>query len=310
MRRNKARSAAGRIAATLSISIILSLTACAVPAAPAALESETATETAAPAEAVAQEGTAEADTALPEGQDAVALSEEEVEAMLDQVIAFRGDEANAELAAERLKKALEEDPSVTAWLLIPDTATDLPLYATDTPEDVLYYSTHGMAGAEAEYGSAYFDPGNTADFTDPNTILHGSAGGNGEGAEKAPFYSLLAFGDTEYFDEHPYIYICTPTDVLEYAVFITYEDAAEDLLLTYNCYDYGDYARMVSNLFKRRDMQMSIREDLRETVDQAWCVITLEAESENENTRYVMAVLTGDAKLSKASAGALSSPAP
>ena len=236
------------------------------------------TTTEEPAEAPVLETIPEEETA-PEGQDAQEAENEtnteieEVQQLLNPELEMHGE--TPETAVD-LSAVQAENPDAFAWLNLPGTELDTPIIQN------LDGSSENAAQAVT------LDPGNSTDFMDPNIVLHGAAA-----SENDPFYTILAYGDPEYFDTHPYFYITADGMLLEYQVFAAYETEPEPLLMNYNCYDYNEYADYVNGVFNRRDMGMVVNESLRETALNAWSIITLEAQENGNTCRLVQAVLTG-----------------
>ena len=212
----------------------------------------------------------EEDTA-PEGQEAAAEAEQEiaeVQQLLDPEMDLHGEAPEADTDLTALQ---EENPNAFAWLTLPGTEVNTAI----------------VQGTASE-GTVAIDPGNSTDFMDPNIVIHGDAS-----SEKAPFYTLLAYGDPEYFNTHPYFYIQTDSAVLEYQVFAAYEAQKENLLVNYNYYNYNEYADYINGVFDRRDLGLVTNESLRDTVLGAWAIVTFEADEGGSDCRLIQAVLTG-----------------
>ena len=269
MRRNKKQLRPTLITGLCIAALSMALMGCSdtAPEEPAAEESvlETAPEETAEQEAV--------ETEAPETEtEPENTAIETAEQLLNPEYELHG---TAPESSSELASAQAENQNTIAWLTFPET----------TVNAAIIQETNGEAVTP---GTVTLDAGNSADFMDPNIILHGAAA-----AEEDPFYPLLAYGDPEYFDSHPYFYIQADGMLLEYQVFAAYETQPEPILINYNCYDYDEYVSYIDGIYDRRDMGMVTNETLRETVYNAWSILTLEA-LENTNTcRLVHAVLTG-----------------
>lgn len=159
---------------------------------------------------------------------------------------------------------LAETPDAIAWLYIPDTEIDCVVTssATDT--------------------GAYLDAGNNTTFTDPQTVIHGST------AEGSALASIADYGDSEFFSSHPEIYLyLTDGQVLTFQVFASYENEHEDLLTTYDCYDYDTFQDYVNNIFEMRSMTANVESSLQETVIGTWEILTIQA-SEDDTTDFIV----------------------
>jgi len=108
----------------------------------------------------------------------------------------------------------EVNPDVLGWILIPNTKVNYPLLQ-GTDND--YYLGHTWEGKKNSVGSIFLEQQNSPDFTDFNTIVYGHNMKNG-----SMFGSLRSFGDTRYWERHPYIYIRNDEGVFRYEVFSSY----------------------------------------------------------------------------------------
>lgn len=224
-------------------------------------------------ETIPEEETVPEEQEAQEAETETTTEAEKAQQLLNPELEMHGE---APAAVADLSAAQAENPDAFAWLNLPGTELDTPIIQN------LDGSSENAAQAVT------LDPGNSTDFMDPNIILHGAAATEGD-----PFYPILAYGDPEYFDTHPYLYITADGMLLEYQVFAAYETEPEPLLMNYNCYDYDEYADYVNGVFDRRDMGMAVNESLRETALNAWSIITLEAQESEDTCRLVQAVLTG-----------------
>lgn len=133
------------------------------------------------------------------------------------------DDPALELAAMDIAALQEVNPDVLGWILIPGTEVSYVLMCADTYDEYLYTAWDGTSSTS---GSIYLAYENSRDFTDFNSVIYGHNMRNG-----TMFGSLKNFGDQEYFDTHPYIYIVTGDTVYRYAVF-----AAFIAPITSDCY--------------------------------------------------------------------------
>lgn len=127
-----------------------------------------------------------------------------------------------------------ENPHVYAWLIVPGTKVDYPvLQHPDQPD---YYLNHNLDGSTGHPACLYTQLYNSTDWQDKHTIIYGHNLSNG-----TMFASLHNYGDAQFFEEHPYMYIYTEDDrVLVYQIFAAYEFDDRHLL---GCFDISTDAK-------------------------------------------------------------------
>jgi len=96
----------------------------------------------------------------------------------------------------------EKCPDVAAWLTLPDTVIHYPVARADDNE---YYLTHLYDGTANKAGCLFIDCGNSAAFTDKNTVIYGHNMRDG-----SMFAALKEYTSQEYFNAHPRMYLVTP----------------------------------------------------------------------------------------------------
>ncbi|MDR2036026.1 MAG: class B sortase [Coriobacteriales bacterium] len=100
--------------------------------------------------------------------------------------------------------ALKEMNKDTAgWLYCPGTVIDYPVMSAT---DYSYYLEHLADGTLSMNGSLFIDYNNASDFSDPLTVIYGHHTYTG-----IMFGSLMGYKTQEYYDDHPYLYLYTPT---------------------------------------------------------------------------------------------------
>lgn len=122
-----------------------------------------------------------------------------------------------------------EFPEAVAWVRIPDTTIDYAVMQSgpDTKED--YYLDRNEAGKKDRNGSIYIQKYNTADFSDPNTILYGHNMRN-----YGMFGEVHRFKKADFFNEHEYLYVYTPGHVLKYRICSVFKYGTRHLLWAYD----------------------------------------------------------------------------
>lgn len=177
-----------------------------------------------------------------------------------------GNPAEEDLAA----KDVELSENVYGWLYVPGTNIDAGITTEDHRD---------------EFPSCcVFDRLNYEDFGDPNTILHFDADSE---------ENVVAYGDAQYFEEHPHIYIYTDDAIVEYTVFASYETAAEDLMMQYDFLDLTEFQQFIFDVFHQRNMTLIAKDELEEEAGARWQMITLEKDLGNGQMFLVLATLSG-----------------
>ncbi len=92
---------------------------------------------------------------------------------------------------------------VVAWIYCPNTKINYPIVQTDDND---YYLNHLLDGTWNGNGSIFMDYENGPDFSDGNTLIYGHRMKTG-----AMFGEVSNYRYQSFYDEHPYLYIITPT---------------------------------------------------------------------------------------------------
>lgn len=182
---------------------------------------------------------------------------------------------------------LATSPETVAYLVIPQAGITVPVM--QKAGDQTYYDTHDAYGNENEYGAVHLDIGNTTEYTDPNTIIYGSNDAGG------PFEYLGIYGNPEYFEANPFIYLYIPGYVYEYRVFAAMSGSDTDILSNINCYDFDVFDRYVNTIYSSRSMDAQKSDYLQEAVVNGWRMLTLSAGSGTEasNRYFVYSTYSG-----------------
>ena len=182
-----------------------------------------------------------------------------------------------------------QNPDIYAWIKVPGTKVDYAVFrSNDKPED--FYLNHDINGKYKFAGSIYSQMLNSADFTDPNTILYGHNMNNG-----SMFASLHKFRNADFFNENKYIYVYTPGHILTYTIYSAYRYDNRHILYSFdfsNQQVFADYIEMTKN---PKSTIVNVRQDVEVTAQDR--IITLSTCITNDNYRYlVQGVLTDDKK--------------
>lgn len=169
---------------------------------------------------------------------------------------------------------------IYAWIYIPDTQIDYPVL--QHPTDNLYYLNYNLDGSKGYPGCIYTENYNVKDFLDPNTVIYGHNMKNG-----TMFAGLHRFEDSEYFEEHPYIYIYTEDRLHVYEIFAAYESGNEHILYNNDFESNYVYQKYLSEIFDNRTMNGNIKTDMEVTTEDH--ILTLSTCVANKsNRRYLV----------------------
>jgi sortase B len=120
-----------------------------------------------------------------------------------------GNSYYAELAEEvRAEETVDfstltaKNPEIKAWVVLDDTAIDLPIVQTS---DNAYYLTHRFDEKKNKLGTPFIDAGNLGDFSDRHTVVYGHAVKSG-----AMFGSFWEYENPNYYRRHPELKLYLP----------------------------------------------------------------------------------------------------
>ncbi len=165
--------------------------------------------------------------------------------------------------------ALQEgtNADIYAWIYIPDTQIDYPIL--QHPTDDYYYLNYNLDGSKGYPGCIYSEKKyNNKMFTDSNTVLYGHNMKNG-----SMFANLHKFQDSEFFENHPYVYVYTPEKLLAYQVFAAYEHSSEHLLYNHDFGDSYSFLKYFQEVMSVRSMNNNFNEQV--LLDGDKCILTL-----------------------------------
>lgn len=150
-----------------------------------------------------------------------------------------------------LQENTNED--IYAWVYIPDTKIDYPVL--QHPTDNSYYLNYNLDGSRGYPGCIYTEDYNEKDFSDPVTVVYGHNMKNG-----TMFAGLHRYGDSQYMEEHPYVYVYTEDGLLVYEIFAAHEYSDAHILYGHDYTEpeeFGEYLEEIRNV---RDMGRVLRE--------------------------------------------------
>ncbi len=112
----------------------------------------------------------------------------------------------------------EANPDVIGWIYCEGTVIDYPIMRG---EDNDFYLHHAYDKSYSVAGSIFMDYTNGANFEDSNTILYGH-----HMKDKSMFATLEYWADQAYYEEHPQMWLLTPTQDFRIELFSGYTTSA------------------------------------------------------------------------------------
>ena len=122
---------------------------------------------------------------------------------------------------------------VIGYIYVPGTYVDEPVLRSQDWEDPDYYLMHRIDYSYGYPGCVYMQNYNSADFSDPMTILYG----HNMYDYYRTFSSLHYLRDPGYLETYHYIYIYTPTAKYVYDIFAVYPFDSRHILFMCNFND-------------------------------------------------------------------------
>lgn len=187
-----------------------------------------------------------------------------------------------------LKENVNED--IYAWIYIPDSKIDYPVL--QHPIDNYYYLNYNLDGSYGYPGCIYTESYNKRDFSDPLTVIYGHNMKNG-----TMFAGLHKYEDTEYFEEHPYVYIYTPDKLYVYRIFASNEYSSEHLLYRHDYTSETEFKNYIDKMAAVRGMNCNRAEDVEVTADSHILVLSTCMADKPDNRYLVQGVLLNESQM-------------
>lgn len=190
-----------------------------------------------------------------------------------------------EIDFEDLQENVNKD--IYAWVYIPDSKIDYPIL--QHPLDNRYYLNYNLDGSYGYPGCIYTESYNRRDFSDPLTVVYGHNMKNG-----TMFAGLHKYEDSEYFAEHPYVYIYTPEKLYVYQIFASHEYGSEHLLYKQDYTEKSRFERYIEKIRNVRGMNCNQAEDVEVTADSHILVLSTCMAEKPDNRYLVQGVLLNE----------------
>lgn len=186
----------------------------------------------------------------------------------------------------------EMNPDIYAWIFVPDTAVNYPV--VQRAGDANYYLRRDIEGNRSTPGTIFTQYYNNKDWTDNLTVVYGHNMRDG-----SMFGSLHYFEDSQFFQEHPYIYIYTPDYTLVYQVFASYEYSDIHLLLNYTMNDRDTFTLYLGQVLALDGLNVNINRDVEVTADDRVLTLSTCVSVDSEDRYLVQAKLFAVEKTAK-----------
>lgn len=184
----------------------------------------------------------------------------------------------------------EEYPDAVAWIRIPDTKIDYAIMQSGPGEDEDFYLTHNEDGKKKRDGSIYIQLRNSADFTDPNTVIYGHNMANG-----SRFRAVHDFRQKDFFNANQYIYIYIPGHVLTYRIYSLFTYGNQHLLTSYDFESETGFQSFIDHTLKPQASTKRVREGIiPTTADRLITLSTCTNASDRGERLLLVAVLEKD----------------
>lgn len=153
--------------------------------------------------------------------------------------------------AQWCKQAGFSDSNIIAWVEIPGVSLREPVMRH--PADDAFYARHSANGAANTYGSLYVQASyNSADFSDPVTLIYGSSAD-----AAAPLHKLQEWYSGS-FESLRSVYLHTPEAVREYEVFAALPYSSIHILHYYDFSNAMRYQNFFDSVFSARALGMHL----------------------------------------------------
>lgn len=188
-----------------------------------------------------------------------------------------------EIDFEDLQQNVNGD--IYAWLYIPDSTIDFPVL--QHPTDNSHYLNYNLDGSKGYPGCIFSEKYNAKDFRDPLTVLYGHV----MDTTGTMFAGLHKFRDSEYLEEHPYIYIYLPDKLYVYEIFAAYEYTNVHLLYGNDYTDAAEFLTYIEEIMNLRDMNCVRKEGIELSVDDRILTLSTCITGKPKNRYLVQGVL-------------------
>lgn len=200
------------------------------------------------------------------------LSDDNVEQITDEVISSSDGACPIAVDFDKLRQINED---ITAWIYCEGTPISYPvLQGVDNGE----YMYNRYDKTMSTSGSIYLDYRNSADFSDPKSIIYG------HNLQGSMFGSLTEYKSQEYYEKHPVIWLITPDKSYELELFAGFETTADS-----NDYSLISDDRELKNITDEAIKKSDFKADCDiSSFDRSIFLSTSTNDNKNESGRYIV----------------------
>lgn len=181
---------------------------------------------------------------------------------------------------DTLKKGNDE---IYAWIKVDGTKVDYPIVQNRT-DDSFYLRHKAEDKSWSASGAIYTELGNSKDFGDYVTVIYGH-----NGYSDTMFTTLHYFEKEDFFNDHPYFYIYTPTKKLTYQVVSAFKYDDRHIL---NSFDFAkeEVLNNFRGMIQSPDSSLkNVRTDLDTEIDNRSRIVVLSTCITNQkSSRYLV----------------------
>jgi len=181
----------------------------------------------------------------------------------------------------------EQNKDIYAWITIPGTKVDYPVL--QHPEKMDYYLEYNIDGSKGYPGCIYTQLINSKDWTDNNTVLYGHNMKNG-----SMFANLHYYEDSQFFEEHPYVYVYTEEKDYVYQVFAAYEYSNAHLLLGIDISTPEKFEKYLDSIFENDGFNNNFNTDLELTSESRIITLSTCISGKSDKRWLVQAVMVAE----------------
>ena len=150
-----------------------------------------------------------------------------------------------------LSQFFRDYPDAIGWIYCPDTPID---YGVVEHEDNDYYLHRFYDGSYSVGGSLFVDCVNARDFSDDNTVIYGHHMNDGTKFARVSYYK-----DQYYYDEHPVMYISTPSMNYRLELFSAFLTDADSEVYTFNFDSEQSFDAWIRRMQAESDFKNSVQ---------------------------------------------------
>lgn len=172
-------------------------------------------------------------------------------------------------------------PDAIGWIRIPGTVIDYEIMRSGADSAENLYLDHAPDKSYRRSGSIYMQTLNTADFSDPNTVLYGHNMANG-----TMFADLHQFRKADFFARNDTILIYIPGHILTYRIYAAFVYDDRHILNSFDFDDPSEYQAFLNQTLNPTTMKRQVREGVSVTTDDR--IVTLSTCTGRNTERYLV----------------------